>query len=1121
MTLTQITKVKGPGIHTLANIVSNTISLGGIATASNFKTGTSNLHNVGLEIAGINVLGADTPIGTGATIYDAGGAVFTGVVTATKFVGQADISGGSIVATTGTFSGSVSIGGTLTYEDVTNIDSVGLITARSGLISPNADIDDFVSVGSNIHLGNAGVVTATSFSGSGASLTALNGSNISSGTVAAARIDNLAASKITSGTVATARLGSGTASSSTFLRGDGSWAATGAGTGEQFVNLESLGSASNTGNNTFAGYNSGIALSGADHSTFFGYQAGKAALNAGNNCFFGSNSGLLATGGDNSGFGQGTLETITSATSNVAVGRRALNTTTSSENVAIGADSLRYQSTGSKNVAVGRGAGEHLTSAGDSVAIGFEALRGTNTSNPVTGLQNVAIGAYCGDAMKDGSQNVLIGTNCGTAMVSSHWNVAIGKDCADQATGLGNVILGHDAGRATSGNYNVVLGKAAGDVGSFSGANNIIIGYNADPTTASTSNEITLGNANITNFRVPGIGLTVTNLQAQYSGGLTVSGISTFSEVVKFDANVSSTPSAAGNVHIYRHDNKLKVCGGSGIQFEEGGFTRWHITNGALHPHGTTYNNLGNTSNLVGHAYFGDNKKIQLGNDQDFTLWHNNSHGLIKNTTGRLYVLSDDLWIKNEADNKTSARFMDGGEVFLYNNDTLRLTTTTTGITVGGEVAAAQDYPNIRPTLDFNFVAVKKLDPRIRYQRSGPASYVDENGLVKLVGDNTPRFDHDPSTRECKGLLMEESRTSRLTQSTHNKSFSGFRQYNQGETIKGPDGVENSAREYTVNSNGGTGGTTTIWANEAIGMASGVSVSCFLKITRGTTMAFRFMDNNNAQESEKITISGGYITDGSYATVSQSDPGSTEGTTSYERYPNGWVKIKWYGASNNANATSYLQLYIYDHAAANSDGDNIGYAVWGFQVENGAFCTSTILKPTTEAVIRGADNAFIDGQDFTDAYNVPEGTFILNASNDDFSTSNQGTWGVEKSTNRSGFFAMLGYRVGGGSNAGDIGAWYNNNGSTSAFHNMAVASTGVTVGVPYKTAFAYKVNDMSSTTNGITVQTDTSATIAAAGEYDRFSLGSYHYDSMSVGHIQRVMYYRKRLPSSQLVTLTS
>ena len=49
-----------------------------------------------------------------------------GVLTATKFVGP--IEGGSA-----TFTGNVSIGGTLTYEDVTNIDSVGLITARNGI----------------------------------------------------------------------------------------------------------------------------------------------------------------------------------------------------------------------------------------------------------------------------------------------------------------------------------------------------------------------------------------------------------------------------------------------------------------------------------------------------------------------------------------------------------------------------------------------------------------------------------------------------------------------------------------------------------------------------------------------------------------------------------------------------------------------------------------------------------------------------------------------------------------------------------------------------------------------------------------------------------------------------
>ena len=72
-----------------------------------------------------------------------------------------------------TVTGNVSVGGTLTYEDVTSIDSVGIVTARTGVVTPNIDVDDFITVGSNIQLGNAGVVTATTFSGSAASLTNL------------------------------------------------------------------------------------------------------------------------------------------------------------------------------------------------------------------------------------------------------------------------------------------------------------------------------------------------------------------------------------------------------------------------------------------------------------------------------------------------------------------------------------------------------------------------------------------------------------------------------------------------------------------------------------------------------------------------------------------------------------------------------------------------------------------------------------------------------------------------------------------------------------------------------------------------------------------------------------
>ena len=60
----------------------------GIATFSNFKTGSTNVHSVGVEAAGINVLGGDTPIGTGATIFRDGGANFSGIVSATSFHGD-------------------------------------------------------------------------------------------------------------------------------------------------------------------------------------------------------------------------------------------------------------------------------------------------------------------------------------------------------------------------------------------------------------------------------------------------------------------------------------------------------------------------------------------------------------------------------------------------------------------------------------------------------------------------------------------------------------------------------------------------------------------------------------------------------------------------------------------------------------------------------------------------------------------------------------------------------------------------------------------------------------------------------------------------------------------------
>ena len=85
--------------------------------------------------------------GTGAPLFPNG----------IRVVGLTSLS--NVVAGVTTFTSDVSIGGTLTYEDVTNIDSVGMVTARTGI--------KVLAGGINA----VGVVTGTSFSGGGDNLT--------------------------------------------------------------------------------------------------------------------------------------------------------------------------------------------------------------------------------------------------------------------------------------------------------------------------------------------------------------------------------------------------------------------------------------------------------------------------------------------------------------------------------------------------------------------------------------------------------------------------------------------------------------------------------------------------------------------------------------------------------------------------------------------------------------------------------------------------------------------------------------------------------------------------------------------------------------------------------------
>ena len=101
----------------------------------------------------------------------------TGNVTgnATGLSGTPSITVDNIIAVGATFSGTVS------YEDIKNLDSVGIVTARAGLeVGPLTGIAATINVGGDIV--SSGVITATSFEGSGANLTGvISGIDVKSG----------------------------------------------------------------------------------------------------------------------------------------------------------------------------------------------------------------------------------------------------------------------------------------------------------------------------------------------------------------------------------------------------------------------------------------------------------------------------------------------------------------------------------------------------------------------------------------------------------------------------------------------------------------------------------------------------------------------------------------------------------------------------------------------------------------------------------------------------------------------------------------------------------------------------------------------------------------------------
>jgi hypothetical protein len=360
-------------------------------------------------------------------------------------------------------------------------------------------------------------------------------------------------------------------------------------------------------------------------------------------------------------------------------------------------------------------------------------------------------------------------------------------------------------------------------------------------------------------------------------------------------------------------------------------------------------------------------------------------------------------------------------------------------------------------------------------QSSTVGEYIPTTSTI----NSAPRFDHNPTTGESLGLLVEEQRTNLLLRSE---------EFNDASWTKGSS-VSVSAN--TVIAPNGTLTADTVTADSGFGVFQtitsviGVNYSNSIYVKAGTAASMMFRDDTGAGRHIIFNPLTGVIT-------------STAGTlvsSGSQAVGDGWYR---YWMVYVADATSVRGII-----RPNSAGSAQTFAVWGAQLEAGAFPTSYI-PTTTATVTRSADVASITGSNFSSWYRQSEGTVFSEFSAATYSTAS--------------------YAISDGTNSNRIMVDRGSTGTRYVITNAGVAQTGgaqtpYTLNSFVKTSLGYALDNCNLAAGGVLQTLDTSATIPSV--LDRLLLGvNAGGAGYGNGPIKRFTFWPRRLSDSTLQGIT-
>jgi hypothetical protein len=397
-----------------------------------------------------------------------------------------------------------------------------------------------------------------------------------------------------------------------------------------------------------------------------------------------------------------------------------------------------------------------------------------------------------------------------------------------------------------------------------------------------------------------------------------------------------------------------------------------------------------------------------------------------------------------------------------------------------------------RLALDFTTAI---LDPRVTFTRSGnTATVINSSGYVVGINADLPRFDHDPITLVCKGLLIEEARTNNFVYSSDFSQANWTKQLSTVSLDNAVNSPANVAGVYKLIPDNGSAGHLRYSFTTA--NSTTYAVSFFCKKAEYDWVAF-------GRGGPTVWFD---LTNGVLGTVGAGYTGSIQA------FPNGWYRCTLtYVETTGASGTWRFYPSSSNGTIATGNGTN-GVYIWGSDLQVGTFQTSHIPTEAT-TVTRNPDLAIMTGTNFSDWYNATEGTFVIRSATKGLGLGGSSCSVIVADGTSNNITAVAQY-LATNSRRGIV--------VTGGVLQVALLQTVPIDGAFRRYAFAYKQDNFAGAMDGSAVSTDVSGTVPTV---DRLSFGNLQAagapnESNLNGFISYFAYYPQRLINNEVTAFS-